>query len=201
MSSMKNHADGFVNAVSNIYHYFTNNDIIDKAKRALTSNENMIEDKYVHFVNNVTVYQPGMTMRRYMMAEPKVYDMYTNNLCSGYNDEFVNEEQDLKPTLRDDYLHVMDGYVNDKYTMFYDDENPLSIRDRFIVQDAWDTMRELMSYGYDPTSPIYENSKVSDMLTVDTIKEFLYENVDKDIDKIVFNKVSKKILKKYKIKG
>jgi len=153
MSSMKNHADGFVNAVSNIYHYFTNNDIIDKAKRALTSNENMIEDKYVHFVNNVTVYQPGMTMRRYMMAEPKVYDMYTNNLCSGYNDEFVNEEQDLKPTLRDDYLHVMDGYVNDKYTMFYDDENPLSIRDRFIVQDAWDTMRELMSYGYDPTSP------------------------------------------------
>jgi len=70
-----------------------------------------------------------------------------------------------------------------------------------VIYKINETVLKVKDIKINKISEIYENSKVSDMLTVDTIKEFLYENVDKDIDKIVFNKVSKKILKKYKIKG
>ena len=147
------YSGSFFNTVKTIYNYVTDSNVINRAKRLLTSvNNSGIEDTLITYVNSTTIHNPGLTMRRYLMAKPDIYDKYSKNLCSGYNDEWVNEEVGMKPTLRDDYLNVIDGEVTDTHTTFYNDENPLNTRDRFIIKNAWDTMDELIATGIDPTN-------------------------------------------------
>jgi len=153
MDRMEPHAVQFVNTVKNVYNYITNNNVIDSAKRLLTRVDNTItNDRIIQYVNPVNIHDPGMTMRRYIMALPELYDTYNKNLCSGYEDEWERPEPDTKSIWRDDYLHVIDGEVGDEFTIFYEDENPLSTRERFMVSDAWDTVKVLMANGIDPTN-------------------------------------------------
>jgi len=151
VSRMGNHADTFVNAVKNAYEYVTNTDVLRRAKQALTRVDGAMNDKFLYHVDMETIHRPGLLMRRYVMAEPVLYKKFENNLCSGYEDEWDNVEQDMKPKLRDDYLHVMDGYVGDESTLFYADENPLTTRERFIVHNAWDMVADLIASGVDPS--------------------------------------------------
>ena len=148
---MGNHVNTFVSAVKNVYNYVSNVNVIDSAKRALTRVDSVINDKILYHINRDDIHRPGLVMRRYIMAKPKLYDKYNNNLCSGYDDEWENFEQDVKPVWRDDYLCAVDGVLGDESTTFMTEENHLSTRDRFIIQNAWDTVSDLIANGIDPT--------------------------------------------------
>jgi len=151
MNRAGGHADAFVNSVKNVYNYITNTDIIESAKRVLTRADSVLNDRHIYPVNHETIHRPGLLMRRYVMAQPVIYRKYSNNLCSGYEDEWENTEQELPAKWRDDYLHVIDGIVGDESTMFLTEENPLSPRERVIVHDAWDTITTSIACGIDPT--------------------------------------------------
>jgi hypothetical protein len=141
----------FVNAVKNVYNYVTNTDVINSAKHILTRVDTVANDRVIYPVDIKTIHRPGLVMRRYIMANPILYTKYENDLCSGYEDEWNNNERDVRPEWRDDYLRVMDGVLGDEKTIFMTEENPLSSRERFIVQNAWDTVTDLIASGIDPT--------------------------------------------------
>ena len=144
-------ANAFVNTVKNVYSYVSNVNVIDSAKRALTRVDSVINDKIIYPVNHENIFRPGLVMRRYIMAKPKLYRRYSDNLCSGYEDEWENHEQEYKPEWRDDYLKSIDGVVGDEKTIFITEENHLSSRERFVIQNAWDTVSNLIACGIDPT--------------------------------------------------
>ena len=144
--------DQFTAVVKNVYNYVTNVNVLDRAKRALTNvNIVTIDDKSIHYVDNRTIHNPGAVMKRYVMALPVLYNRFEKNLCSGYEDEWVNNEAGVKAELRKDYLRVIDGEVGDKSTIFYESDNPLSTRDRFIIRETWDLANHLIANGIDPT--------------------------------------------------
>jgi len=151
VNRMGDHADTFVTAVKNVYSYVTNSNVLDSAKRALTRVDGTLNDKLIYHLDNETIHKPGLIMRKYVMANPILYEKFNNNLCSGYEDEWENTEQELSPVLRDDYIRVMDGYVGDESTIMMVDDNPLSTRERFMVHNAWDTVSDLIACGIDPT--------------------------------------------------
>jgi len=144
-------ASAFVNTVKNVYNYVSNVSVIDSAKRALTRVDSVINDKIIYPVNHDNIHRPGLVMRKYIMAEPTLYKKYDNNLCSGYEDEWENQDQEYKPEWRDDYLKSIDGVIGDDKTIFMTEENHLSSRERFIIQNAWDTVSDLIACGVDPT--------------------------------------------------
>lgn len=153
MERLGPHAEQFVNNVKSVYNYITDNAVVNAAKRALTRVDNVaMNDRLIQYVNSETIHNPGLTMRRHVMALPELYDMYNNNLCAGYDDEWENRDQGIKPEWRRDYLNVIDGEVGDEYTIFAESDNPLSTRERFIIKNAWDTAKELMAVGIDPTN-------------------------------------------------
>ena len=143
--------NAFVNTVKKVYSYVTNNDLIENAKRVLTRVDSVANDRIIYPINLNNIHRPGLVMRRYIMAQPVIYEKYQHDLCSGYEDEWQHTEMDIKPTLRDDYLKAMDGVLGDEKTIFMTEENNLSTRERFIIQNAWDTVTDLIASGVDPT--------------------------------------------------
>ena len=153
MDRVGEHATTFTNSVKNIFNYITNNSVLDDAKRALTKADSVnTDDRIVQYLNQDTLHNPGLTMRRYVMASPEIYNKYEKNLCSGYEDEWQHNEKGVKANLRDDYLHVIDGEVGDEFTTFYESDNPLSTRDRFMIRNAWDLANQMIAVGCDPTN-------------------------------------------------
>lgn len=111
-------------------------------------------------------------MRRFIMAEPEVRNLWQKNLCSGYDDQFEDFREE-KGEYVVEYRQVMDGMVIDnpnpaedehewECVTYGDDElenlEPMlqiSIDDQFDIVESWDKLKDILAMGKeDPTSEI-----------------------------------------------
>lgn len=149
----------FANGVSNMFNYYNDSSMIQNTKELLTTSGLITGEDIIYRLDDNNIHNPGYLMRRYVMAEPGIYDKYVKNRCSGYEDEWFNPEPYEKvATMREDYLNVTEGLIQyDKddhaYTTFVstEDGNNLSVIDRFTIQDAWDIVRDKMIHDIDPS--------------------------------------------------
>ena len=158
MNRMGEIGGNFVNMVSDRFNYIVNNDIVANTKRLLTMNEHIVDNNIIHSVNEDNIGRAGYMMRRYIMAEPTVYNLYAKNRCSGYDDEWYDPEPEIKnPYWRDDYLNAVDQVMQwdgngDGYVIEYlANDNPLTHYERVVVSNTWDLLKNMIANDIDPT--------------------------------------------------
>jgi len=128
---------------------------VNRARRALEET-GMVVDDYIYNPGWDGIFEAGMTMRRYIMANPRVFELYERNRISGYEDDVILEEENLPPEWRDDYLFAVDEVMDENGEITFvslERENPLSISERQIIQDTWFIANEYLDNKIDPTDP------------------------------------------------
>ena len=158
IQTIQHYSEAFANKVSQMANYFNNNPLIEKIKNRLTRSEVILSDSAVHRVTPINIFNPSMTMRRYIMAYPRAYTLYRKDRISGYDDTWIDSEPYFPARWRTDYLKVMDGimqYHQDDGKGFTEHlvgrENELSFLEQTIIREAWEVFDELMSKDIDPT--------------------------------------------------
>ena len=160
MAKAKQLNNEFVGAVKGVYNYFNNSGIVQKTKDILIRNGSNLSNDSIYILNSETVFNPGLLMKNYMMANPHIYNLYQENRCSGYEDEWHDNEKGTPAEWRNDYLYAIDGIGqwdddNDELviTHYHGVDNPLSTRERLAINESWDTLNFMMANGIDPTDP------------------------------------------------
>jgi len=155
-----NSSSMFADKIKNMYGDMTDNSMFMKAKSILSNSNTFIKNDIIQYRDEDTIFTSGMLNRRYIMANPTLNEMYSNNRVDGWMDMWLDTEPHMEPTLRDDYRNVMDGIgvftdegmVVTNYSS--DDETELTLEEKYIVHDLWDTAMSIMDDGIDPTNEI-----------------------------------------------
>ena len=144
-----------------MFHYYNNNEMIENTKALLSDTGIVTGEDVIYRLNESTIHNPGFLMRRYILAEPTIYEKYENNRCVGYDGEWYNPDPYEKdPYMREDYLRVVDGLIRyDKedqpFVTFFSSDltDPLTVKERLTIQNAWDIISKKLAEGIDPTDP------------------------------------------------
>jgi len=160
IQTVQQYGQDFAARVTQTFQTVTNNTIIDKAKELIARHSAAVFNDRIYAVNYDNIYNSGWMMRQYILADPALFNMYMNNRLQGWDDEVHLPEKDVPAEWRDDYLHVIDGFLR------FDEEgngvithcslespNPFTLSERMIIQDAWDIAEDLIAEGKDPTDP------------------------------------------------
>lgn len=154
----------FADKVKNIYGDMTNNSMFMKAKSILANSNTFVKDDIIQVRDRESIFTSGMENRRYIMAQPKLYNMYKNNRVDGWMDMWLDKEPDVEPEYRNDYRNVMDGlgvfteHGMEVTTYSSDDDTELSLEEKWIVRDLWDVAMNLVDDDIDPTNEIKNSS-------------------------------------------
>jgi len=158
MDTIGVYSRSLVSAAKKLNNYFNNNPLIEKIKSRLTQSDVILSDTAIHRINPVNIYNPSLTMKRYIMANPRAYTLYRKERINGYDDIWLNQERNIDPKWRDDYIDVVDEVMqydkdNDEgYTDHYvGRENKLTFMEQIVVKEAWDVFNRLIDEDLDPT--------------------------------------------------
>lgn len=154
-------ANPFIEQIQNMYNKAVTS--IDHAKLAIAHIDTMFKPDVIYPILNIVSMQTAQAeMKRWIMANPIVNEMYQNQLCEGYEGKFYRLEEDRQGKNSIEYDMVMDGIVQ-----FTDDEtfavntcidNPfgvseLSILEQTSILKTWEIMETMLKLkDKDPTS-------------------------------------------------
>ena len=159
VNTVSQYSNAFVDRVKQMHQTFTNIDVVQKAKEIITRGKTTIYDDRIYSVDASNMHNAGWMMREYIMAQPKLFTMYQNNRLSGWDDQVYLPEDKVDPYWRDDYLYAIDGvwqFEDDgAIAKWYsgEDDNPFTISERVVINNAWETALEILAAGIDPTDP------------------------------------------------
>lgn len=159
-NKINQYSEVFAGKIQRAHDYFTVNPDIQIAKELVTEHGRIVNDEMIHRVQPDTIGRAGYVMRRYIMAEPTIFNRYQNNRISGYEDNWSNTEPAITdPKDRDDYMEIMDGMLQydeegDGYIeRYYGSEiKILTTTEKMSVIDAWEKSLNMIADGTDPTS-------------------------------------------------
>ena len=157
LNTISNRGGAFVNNIKHMYNVVNDNSAVARAKDLLTLNANVIVDDRITNITKSNIFNAGMLNKRYIMANPDIFDMYTNNRCNGYDDIWLNTDVVTDPYDRSDYLRAMDGvYQFEKdgariIRVYEEEEEKLTVTEKFVISDMWDVAMGLVKEGIDPT--------------------------------------------------
>ena len=154
-------ATGFMEKVQQVYNTYYSNEAIDNAKRLMYSmNTSAVSENVIYEVPYMGFNNTNHIMREYIMVHPKVHNMFKDNMCYGFQDQYVDTEQDFELKNKERYREVMDGVLqgtdDDSYIMYYSTDNELSMYEKFSILHTWDNIDRMIAEGYDPTDPDQE---------------------------------------------
>jgi len=155
----KHYGSEFVNTARRTFNYFNNKDTIRETIETMHNANVLMGDNVIYELTNENYQRPGLNMKRYVMASPKLNRLYNLNRINGYNDEWYDNEPNTPAKERGDYRRVMDGVVYENedgesvYSTFSSDETdePMSGVERICVLQTWDLMHQILADGEDPT--------------------------------------------------
>lgn len=119
----------------------------------------------IHFCNSLEQIQTANPiMQRYIMAEPRLRDMYLNQSVEGYADSYVNYHGDAIGVNHFDYRRVMDGMAivtdthlewNDFYENLPEEEKEFTLFEKVDIIRTWNLVNQALdAHEMDPTSPV-----------------------------------------------
>jgi len=149
----------FVDNVKSIYNRFGSERSILDSKRLLAQTGPGFRDDVIYNVGYNDLGNANLWMQHYIMANPRVGDLYSKGMCHGYADTYINSEKDTYGENTMLYMDVMDGvYDLEKDTLhhYYHTEmsdNGMDTVDKMSVLNTWDNVVESIFKGLDPTDP------------------------------------------------
>lgn len=126
-------------------------------------------DRVAPLLSLVDIQNAKPTMRRYMMAEPRVRQLWYQGRCDGYGELYQDDEPGAIGRTHSVYREVMNGsYVENEegedqfvtYLGVVDEhgDSELTMIGRQMVRRSWAELREILDRGgQDPTSPLRKN--------------------------------------------
>jgi len=159
MGRLRGVRDEIYDRVSRAVDYFVKGDGLDRAREMVEKTSTIISDDRVYRITEPDgIRKAGLTMRRYLLANPDFLEMYKRSRIAGWDRVVHVPERDEDPRWREDYINVIDGVIFHEY----DEEghmvvrrsileNPLSSTEQLNVIEAWEMMKALLAQGIDPT--------------------------------------------------
>lgn len=111
------------------------------------------EDRICSLISIPSLRDAKPTNRRYVMAMPRLRELYMKERCSGYEGDFINDEPGFVGVLHDDYRAVMNGaFVETKeggwVTHLSGKDDPeLDHFEREMVRDTWAFIDQTLDEG------------------------------------------------------
>lgn len=141
---------------------------LDFARLALAHVDSFFKPDVIYPLTTLASLQTAQSeMRRWIMANPVVNDIYQKQLCEGYDDKFYRLEDNKRGEESIEYQMVTDGIVqfndDETYSINTCIDNPYGVSELTLIEQTsvlrtWEIMESMLKLkDKDPTS-IYGNS-------------------------------------------
>lgn len=165
MASVSSTTQSWFNQARTFYNTITESDAVQALRNLTVKADTSWMGNNIHFCNSIEMIQAANpVMQRWIMAEPRLRDMYLNQSVEGYAGSYENFHGDLIGAQHYDYRRVTDGIlfahddhavVTDYIENLPDDQNPLDFFQKADIIRTWNMVnRALDAAEMDPTSPI-----------------------------------------------
>lgn len=164
MENIRSKSSAFMNRISDLYHRYTSDEAIIRAKDVLHNSSTYLHDDIItrtnyHDLNNTT-----LATQRYIMASPEIGKLHKRNMIHGYQDTFKDFEDGVYGEDRTDYMRVMDGilqfdeetgeaYYNKYYFVDETGDMELTDNEKYSIIESWKQVSYYLAQGIDPTDP------------------------------------------------
>lgn len=158
------YSEKFKARANEMFNSFHGDRVVQIAKAALNQVRGFFKpDEIVNLTTIEDLQVAQATMRRMIMANPVVRELYHKQRCDGYSDSYVDADPGKIGWDHYDYCRVMTGIVEVtdeswKFTSVAHDQRPgdseLDFHDQFsIVAQTWPSLEAIMAQAAkDPTS-------------------------------------------------
>lgn len=114
-----------------------------------------VADSSIYLINRVDQVV-GMLMQQYIMANPRIANLYDTGLITGF--VYGHQPDSILPyTDRHNYSKVMDGIVDtsveddvNNITYYYTTDDDLELEEQLDIQNTWDFVLDRINQGLDP---------------------------------------------------
>lgn len=163
-AGLNNYSEKFKTRTTELFNHLHSDRAVQIAKAALNQVRGFFKpDVIVNLTTIEDIQVAQSNMRRMVMANPVVRELYHRQRCDGYSDSYVDADPGKIGWDHYDYCRVMDGIaevtdVSWKYTSVAHDQRPgdheLDFHDQFsVVAYTWPTLENIMAHAAkDPTS-------------------------------------------------
>lgn len=164
MNYVRDVGNGFIDNLKSLYNKYTSEEAIQRTKDILYSTGMHFSQDVIAPIEYNQLNNANLIMQRYMMAHPKVGDLYRRGMLHGFSETFFDREPDTYGEDRLDYGRVMDGvlqfdeegngfveYFIQNDTIY--DELDLTETEQFTLADMYSLVTAAISNGLDPTDP------------------------------------------------
>lgn len=157
----------FLSHVTTHHDNHTNSSVLNAAKLLVHSAGSHMNNEVISVLAEDQLINANFIMQQFIMAHPNVNFLNQDNMCNGFVETYVDKEQGVYGTERNDYRSVMDGVLQNinlekddedddllcirHYSSSGDDE--LDILDKLAVLETWDNVDNMLIEGIDPTDP------------------------------------------------
>ena len=162
INTASNLSSSFVESVKNMY-----NTVHSEAAKSFnnfikyTAGEHL-GDNVIYTISKPDIPNANPIMQRYIMAEPRIHDLYRRDLLYGYGSSYTPLESKVDNEDSVLYSNAMDGVVQfdeegNGYVLHYSDSNhdiipEVSKYEKLSILETWDNVRSLLADGIDPTT-------------------------------------------------
>lgn len=165
MSTVSSTTQNWFNQAKTFYQTISESDAL-QALRNLTAKADVSwMGNNIHFCNSIEQIQAANPInQRYIMAEPRLREMYLNQSVEGYAGSYENFHGNAIGMAHYDYRRVTDGMVmvndehiewNDVYENVPVEDRELSLFEKADIIRTWNLVnRALDEHEMDPTSPV-----------------------------------------------
>lgn len=145
-------------SLDTIYQNVYSQEAVNNAQWCLRNSSAQFRDDILHFIS-YNAYRPNLITQQYIMACPEVWNLRLKGLSNDFNLTYVDNEPEIKDiTWRDDYIKVVDGFMDyDKngegvfVNYRTENEEEFSTIDQLVNLSNWDVVRNLIANHKDPT--------------------------------------------------
>lgn len=151
----------FIEQSKAIYSKIADSNSLRMAKAAIRGAANMFHPNTIiglQTLDGIRNAQP--VMQRYIMAEPTIRKIYSEQRCDGYSDSYVDYHPNRIKDTHYDYRRVMDGVVefteegwkcSNYYEELLEGDKELCISEQVNVLKTWDIVQAFTQHLIDPT--------------------------------------------------
>lgn len=154
-----NAGTAFINTTKALYEKANNSTVLNNAKALLYSMGNHLSQDAIYPISYDNIQNTNLAMQSYIMANPRVNELYRDGLVNGYEGTYYNTEPGVWGSDRSDYRHVMDGVlvpeVEGSVINHYSDSSEIELDryDQFAILETWETVNRYIAEAIDPTDP------------------------------------------------
>lgn len=165
MNTVSSTTASWLNKARTFYTTISESDAMQALRNLTAKSDLSWKGNNIHFCNSIEQLQAANPiMQRYIMAEPRLRDMYLNQSVEGYAGSYENYHADTIGLSHYDYRRVTDeivmvnetGYEFNKfYELIPDQDKELEFFEKVDIIRTWNLVNQSLDANeMDPTSPI-----------------------------------------------